>query len=366
MCITRIIKGKRNGRNNPQQEPDCNSSREFRNNNISTGNSSSYESLLKDLISNNFAEDQEDTHGQMQSIPQQQHQDEEEGEDDPFKFILGILPPTSFQHQEQLCDSLEPDPIASPDRIRIVEHWYPFSKSHHVMEPSSPAPSTRTTVSSSVLPPSVFSIRPTSIATPSSSGGPSSLQQKGEPATKPLRITPSQETKWLEYFEALKQFKIQNGGDCNVPTTQIPNKNLALWVKRIRHQCKLYEQGKHSSLTPQRIQLLESIDFQWQIHDGSWSDHYNDLCTFYQRNGHLRVPVKSSAGSTASSDSTTTTRLYNWIKRQRQQCRLFRQGKPSPMTYDRCSKLMAIGLVKRDCYSTPPSQQGSSVEEPRP
>jgi len=153
-----------------------------------------------------------------------------------------------------------------------------------------------------------------------------------------LRISELQQAKWMEFFLALCEYKMKHG-NFNVPAATSClhyDAPLGLWVKRLRHQYKRYHQGKYSSLTPERVELLSSVGFQWQVQDDMWRDRFRQLEEFAQKNGHIRVPLK---GSTAG--------LPNWIKRQRKQYRLFKQGKTSSMSMERYEKLRILG----SCFS---------------
>jgi len=150
------------------------------------------------------------------------------------------------------------------------------------------------------------------------------------------KLSESQHSKWFEHFKALCEYKLKHG-DCNVSMAYLHSKEevtLALWVKRVRHQYKLYQRGLHHSFTPERLELLRSIGFRWKVHDDSWSDRFFELHTFARKHGHVRVPANDES----------TAGLHNWIKRQRKQHSLFLQGEVSTMSRDRYMKLRDIGL----------------------
>lgn len=69
---------------------------------------------------------------------------------------------------------------------------------------------------------------------------------------------------WDEHIQELQEFKRLNG-HCNVPSRYAENRQLAVWVKRQRRQYKFYQDGKPSSMTPQRILRLEAIGFMWDL-----------------------------------------------------------------------------------------------------
>ena len=58
------------------------------------------------------------------------------------------------------------------------------------------------------------------------------------------------------------------------------------WVKRQRHQYNLMTEKKTSTLTGERIRLLEKIGFVWNCLDTAWQQLYKELCIFKMRTGH--------------------------------------------------------------------------------
>jgi hypothetical protein len=52
-------------------------------------------------------------------------------------------------------------------------------------------------------------------------------------------------------------------GHCNVPAGYSKNTKLANWVAYQRRQYRLHLEGKRSSLTLSRIQVLENIGMNW-------------------------------------------------------------------------------------------------------
>ena len=69
---------------------------------------------------------------------------------------------------------------------------------------------------------------------------------------------------WQERMNELLEFK-KIHSHCNVPTTYSENRKLAAWVKCQRRQYKLRREGKASNMTPERINDLEKIGFEWLL-----------------------------------------------------------------------------------------------------
>lgn len=74
---------------------------------------------------------------------------------------------------------------------------------------------------------------------------------------------------WLNMYEELKQF-YQEHGHCKVPQVYSKNPKLGKWVKAQRTQYRLLQNGKHSSMSNARIQLLESIGFVWEANHSAY------------------------------------------------------------------------------------------------
>lgn len=74
----------------------------------------------------------------------------------------------------------------------------------------------------------------------------------------------SQGAAWGDRLGELQQFR-QLFKHCNVPSNYFDNPRLATWIKCQRRQYKLYVESKPSNMTPQRIQHLESLGFEWGL-----------------------------------------------------------------------------------------------------
>eukprot|EP00537_Pseudo-nitzschia_pungens_P007553 CAMPEP_0172355922 /NCGR_PEP_ID=MMETSP1060-20121228/294_1 /TAXON_ID=37318 /ORGANISM="Pseudo-nitzschia pungens, Strain cf. cingulata" /LENGTH=381 /DNA_ID=CAMNT_0013075787 /DNA_START=118 /DNA_END=1263 /DNA_ORIENTATION=+ len=72
----------------------------------------------------------------------------------------------------------------------------------------------------------------------------------------------SHDAVWEERLKELKQYK-NVYGNTNVPSKYEDNPQLAIWVKRQRRQYKFLTEGKQSTMTPQRMQKLNEINFSW-------------------------------------------------------------------------------------------------------
>lgn len=69
---------------------------------------------------------------------------------------------------------------------------------------------------------------------------------------------------WDERYRELKEY-VQSTGSANVPSTYPPNPKLAIWVKCQRRQYKLLVSGQPSNMTHARVDLLNELNFIWEI-----------------------------------------------------------------------------------------------------
>jgi hypothetical protein len=146
-------------------------------------------------------------------------------------------------------------------------------------------------------------------------------------------------TVWEERLRELADYR-RIHGHCNVPRSNGENAKLANWVGTQRTEYRLlYEEGKTSSMTLSNIQALESLGFEWNTHGASWEIRLSELADYRKEHGHCNVPRSYSEN----------TRLSTWVRHQRTQNRLHRDGKPSLMTLTRIQELEDIGFEWGTC-----------------
>jgi Helicase associated domain len=183
--------------------------------------------------------------------------------------------------------------------------------------------------------------------------------------------------KWTEHYEQLQEYRKQNG-NCLVPTHFSTNMKLGRWVHTQRHQHRLMQRGRKSSMTEERAKLLEELGFSWgmchadsvttgrtrhrertphdlvpaaEVRPGidrlrvSWHERYSELKSFVQANGHFSVsPV-------------TNAPLYAWCLEQLQRLQAMaeqptpsadgvREPKVKGLGQDRVKSLADIGFTK--------------------
>ena len=149
--------------------------------------------------------------------------------------------------------------------------------------------------------------------------------------TSTSRFRSYQSEQWMEKYQDLKLHQ-QKHGHCLVSWTEEPL--LAQWVKRQRYQYKLKQEGKHSTMTDQRVLLLEELGFIWDSHKAVWEEKFNELLQFKFIHGHCNVP----------SAFPENPQLAIWVKGQRRNFRMFQQGTRNVLESERWERLNSIGF----------------------
>ena len=136
---------------------------------------------------------------------------------------------------------------------------------------------------------------------------------------------------WNVRFKELCHFKALFG-DCVVSLKYSANPKLGQWVSKQRSNYRLFQEGKASPITAERIEELESLEFKWEQHYVSWNERFEQLRALTVQCGHCVVPLKYAANP----------KLSQWVLKQRSNYRLFKEGKPSPMTAERIRELESL------------------------
>lgn len=175
-----------------------------------------------------------------------------------------------------------------------------------------------------------------------------------EPPPNGVRFREYQAEIWSEKFEDLCEFR-KYYGHCHVPHTYVRNAPLAQWVKRQRYQYKLKVEEKRSTLSDERVRLLNKIGFIWNSHDAVWEERWNELLQYKRNQGHCIVP----------SNYAQNPQLAVWVKRQRRQYKFYKEKTATSMTPERIAKLEKIGFAW-DCRKNKDDEETGDVVRPRP
>jgi hypothetical protein len=139
---------------------------------------------------------------------------------------------------------------------------------------------------------------------------------------------------WDRRYRELVEFH-RTHGHCRVPMKApgAANPALAVWVGEQRYHYKKWIEGRTpSSMTPERMRLLDEIGFDWNVFDARWLDKYERLKEHVRINGAVRaIPRRDGE-------------LRNWVRHQLKLYRAKERGVENSLTDDRENKLKELGF----------------------
>jgi hypothetical protein len=124
-------------------------------------------------------------------------------------------------------------------------------------------------------------------------------------------------------------------------------------------------EGKQSTMTDDRIKLLENIGFIWDSHGAAWYEKLEELkkytavfgdwyvtCMLTRLLVNIPIVVYScrfmcrllASYSNVPSTHSESPQLATWVKCQRRQYKLLKEGKTSGMTSERVRELEKISF----------------------
>ena len=137
---------------------------------------------------------------------------------------------------------------------------------------------------------------------------------------------------WQERYDELKEY-YKAYGNCMVPARWVGNRPLARWVETQRRQHSLMKQNKPSQLTPERIKLLDELEFEWDPYEVRWLERYNELIEFQRLNGDFVLPTFKTGRA-----------LCRWIVQQQKAYHQWMAGKSTTMNEQRRDRLILRGV----------------------
>lgn len=90
-------------------------------------------------------------------------------------------------------------------------------------------------------------------------------------------IWDSHKATWEERLNEIIRFKAMHG-HTNIPSKYSHNPQLCIWVKCQRRQFKLFLENKKSNMTPERVQRLSDIGFDWAPRQRKLGSSSGSLC----------------------------------------------------------------------------------------
>lgn len=97
---------------------------------------------------------------------------------------------------------------------------------------------------------------------------------------------------WERNYGAALAFR-QEKGHLRVPARFVTEEGIALgkWISNLRTQ---YRNGNHN-LDEEQLQQLNDLGMVWDDIEAQWQHHFGAAAEFYDKNGHLDVPVSYTA-----------------------------------------------------------------------
>ena len=139
-----------------------------------------------------------------------------------------------------------------------------------------------------------------------------------------------QENAWLQRLNELKEYK-EKHGHVRVHTK---DGQLGNWIMIQRLQYGLHRNGKKNTLSNERMEALNEIGFEWEIHEASWEDKFNEL----------KECLDKCKDPNAGDSEIYPHHLISWISAQRSEKRYKLQGLHSHLSDERERKLDDIGF----------------------
>jgi hypothetical protein len=133
-----------------------------------------------------------------------------------------------------------------------------------------------------------------------------------------------QDRVWNQRLNELREFKSQHG-HVRVHTK---NGKLGNWVMIQRLQYGFKSKGEKSTLSDKRMEALNELGFEWNLHEISWEEKFDEFKKFKENKINSNVKVAPY--------------LYSWIVAQRAEKRYKQQGLHSHLTAEREAKLDQI------------------------
>lgn len=140
-----------------------------------------------------------------------------------------------------------------------------------------------------------------------------------------------QET-WRIKYQELCEFHEQHG-HCRVPISSQNNK-LGVWVRNQRREYKHLQEGKNTTLSQERLDLLHQLSFFGDLksYQEMWEVRMEELKDFYKVHNHSNVPQ----------DYEENYSLGQWVMNLRTQYKRYLAGLSTILTKARIADLQAL------------------------
>jgi Helicase associated domain. len=121
----------------------------------------------------------------------------------------------------------------------------------------------------------------------------------------------------------------------NGSKTSPRNTKLGVWAANQRREYQKWQRGEKTSITKDKIDLLNEIGFDWNPWETKWKTRIRQLKEYYKEHGHCMVPVNYEKNP----------KLGRWVATQRKYYKMYKNGKTSCISKERIKELTEIGFV---------------------
>jgi len=153
---------------------------------------------------------------------------------------------------------------------------------------------------------------------------------------------------WERQFGELQAYQADKG-DCNVPQRWPENPQLGTWVHQQRTEKRKFDRSERARITPERIERLDGIGFEWHPVANLWDQRFGELQAYQADKGHCNVPRQWR----------DNPQLGVWVNNQRVEKRKFDQSKRAKIRPEHVGRLDGIG------FEWNPSKRGVAQRQQR-
>jgi hypothetical protein len=136
---------------------------------------------------------------------------------------------------------------------------------------------------------------------------------------------------WSINFQELKRFIEDNGSSISLSSST----KLGVWAARQRREYHNLNLDEKCAITEERVDLLNSIGFDWNPWNTKWRMRVNELLEYKREHGDCSVPVQYRKNP----------KLGRWVSTQRKYYKLYEEGKPTRISKERIKELTDAGFV---------------------
>jgi len=142
---------------------------------------------------------------------------------------------------------------------------------------------------------------------------------------------------WRKMFPELLQY-CQEYGHCNFSSHCPSDTKLRDWCTIQRAKYRQRQNGEYNSLTPMRIEMLESIGLDLQsstTERKTWKDMFTKLKVYKRKYGNCLVPQKFP----------DDPKLGRWVDKQRHWYKCKNEGRKTSLSQNQIEQMEKIGFV---------------------